>query len=564
MSVTVNGGINFNHVIFKGYVEPVFDPLDLFALGQLGAWYDPTDLSVMFQTNTEATPVTAQGQTVGRINDKTPNAFYASQATAANRPLLDNYSNVTGQSAANINRLKYDLNNDTLLWSGPTGTYWVAYANITGVQIYQCLLSNNKQLPVIEFSQMIIRDTAFTGPETIELTNYLEQYRTGLSSPTYLLELSTSNFVSYQPVSTGSATAYWQYGVDAPVYVPNSGLVGGIIPRSAYQFTCDPVTQLSGFSCEVCWLAGSIPDFTGQTALTVFNCSNNKLQGGIRLPDNVNLSEFNCQSNLLTGSIPDLSTYTALTVFRCGSNNLTGSIPDLSANTALTVFDCGRNYNADGRAITGTIPSLSANTALIEFVCSDNRITGPMPDFSNNINLEIILINTNLLSGSMTSLSANIALREFSANGNNFTGPIPSLSNNTNLEIFELSGNVSGNIPALSNNSNLITFSLNSTPLITGNVPDLTNNVNLEQFICLYGQLTGWTGGTVSDTITLMNLTGNNLTQSAVNALLAAFVAAGGTGGLIGLADGTNAAPSGQGITDKATLQSRGWTVTTN
>jgi len=40
-------------------------------------------------------------------------------------------------------------------------------------------------------------------------------------------------------------------------------------------------------------------------------------------------------------------------------------------------------------------------------------------------------------------------------------------------------------------------------------------------------------------------------------------VAAGASGGTLNLA-GTNAAPTGQGITDKATLNSRGWTVTTN
>ena len=42
----------------------------LFAAGEVGAWYDPSDLSTMFQDSNGMTPVTADGQTVGLILDK--------------------------------------------------------------------------------------------------------------------------------------------------------------------------------------------------------------------------------------------------------------------------------------------------------------------------------------------------------------------------------------------------------------------------------------------------------------------------------------------------------------
>lgn len=42
----------------------------LFAQGQAGAWYDPTDLSTLFQDSTGTTPVTATGQPVGLMIDK--------------------------------------------------------------------------------------------------------------------------------------------------------------------------------------------------------------------------------------------------------------------------------------------------------------------------------------------------------------------------------------------------------------------------------------------------------------------------------------------------------------
>ena len=66
---------------------PPFSPIDLFQNNEQGAWYDPSDLSTMFQDSAGATPVTADGQPVGLILDKSGNGNHASQATAAARPL---------------------------------------------------------------------------------------------------------------------------------------------------------------------------------------------------------------------------------------------------------------------------------------------------------------------------------------------------------------------------------------------------------------------------------------------------------------------------------------------
>ena len=64
-----------------------FSPLSLFASGEQGAWYDPSDLSTMFQDSAGTTPVTTDGQSVGKILDKSGHGNHASQATAAARPL---------------------------------------------------------------------------------------------------------------------------------------------------------------------------------------------------------------------------------------------------------------------------------------------------------------------------------------------------------------------------------------------------------------------------------------------------------------------------------------------
>ena len=62
-------------------------PASLFAGGTDGAWYDPSDLSTLFQDSAGTTPVTASGQPVGKMLDKSGNGNHATQATAAARPI---------------------------------------------------------------------------------------------------------------------------------------------------------------------------------------------------------------------------------------------------------------------------------------------------------------------------------------------------------------------------------------------------------------------------------------------------------------------------------------------
>ena len=88
-----NPGVNPSRLSAKGrifgyfYDNATFSPLSLFAASEVGVWYDPSDLSTMFQDAAGTTPVTADGQPVGKILDKSGRGNHASQATAAKRPL---------------------------------------------------------------------------------------------------------------------------------------------------------------------------------------------------------------------------------------------------------------------------------------------------------------------------------------------------------------------------------------------------------------------------------------------------------------------------------------------
>lgn len=64
-----------------------FNPLDLFANGEQGAWYYPSDLTTLYQDSAGTTPVTADGDPVGLMLDKSGNGNHASQSVSASRPI---------------------------------------------------------------------------------------------------------------------------------------------------------------------------------------------------------------------------------------------------------------------------------------------------------------------------------------------------------------------------------------------------------------------------------------------------------------------------------------------
>jgi hypothetical protein len=65
-----------------------FSPAALFAAGEQGVWYDPSDMTTLFQDSAGTTPVTAVEQPVGRMLDKSGRGNHATQATPSARPVL--------------------------------------------------------------------------------------------------------------------------------------------------------------------------------------------------------------------------------------------------------------------------------------------------------------------------------------------------------------------------------------------------------------------------------------------------------------------------------------------
>lgn len=228
-----------------------------------------------------------------------------------------------------------------------------------------------------------------------------------------------------------------------------------------------------------------------------------------------------------------------VTAINCGTSSpkLSGTI-DLSAFPNLQEFKCVANNIS---AVTG----YENNSNITYFEVFDNQITGVLPQISAFPDITFYRFGKNLLTGTIPNLSANQALIDFRVHENNLTGSIPSLSANVNLVNF-----------------------FAQTCSLSGNIPNLSNNVKLASFWVLSQQgptkLTGFAGGSVSNTLGNFQAQNNQLNRSSVDAILAAFVAANRTTGTRVLnLGGTNASPTG-GINnpDKLILEGRGWLVT--
>lgn len=148
-------------------------------------------------------------------------------------------------------------------------------------------------------------------------------------------------------------------------------------------------------------------------------------------------------------------------------------------------------------------------------------------------------------------------------NDNRIVGAFPYVP--SNIKYFSvLNSKLTGRIPKFENG--IIYFYAHGISNMIGNIPDSLKNNTLSLMYVLNNSLTGWDGSEVSNTLGDFQAQNNLLTQSAVDAILAAFVAANKTTGtrVLNLGGTGNATPSAQGLADKATLVSRGWTVTTN
>ena len=257
---------------------------------------------------------------------------------------------------------------------------------------------------------------------------------------------------------------------------------------------------------------GGVLNITGFINLTGIVGEYNDISEIILSDANNQLNYINLKGNSLTG---DAKQYmpSNIEVILLPVNDLNEPLTDLSGFTQLRYIDCNLNGN-----MGGTPPLLPTSI----------------------VNCD--LVNTGM-SGNIPSLNSLTSLKRYRVTDNSLTGTIPSVSGNPLLENFQAHHNQ-----------------------LTGNLPDLSNCPNIKIFDVNNNQLTGYDGGLVATSIENIEWQDNLLPASAVNTILSECVATGTSGShrTINVGGTGNAAPTGQGITDKNTLISRSWSVTTN
>jgi hypothetical protein len=338
-------------------------------------------------------------------------------------------------------------------------------------------------------------------------------------------------------VYVGSDISNRLYSVNDLVWPDTTGNLWKVIDNPYNKTISNFNVTYVGGQVDINW--GAVISGNISSATNINHTFSGITRSGISVisKNGASITQINCgtSSPKLSGNI-NLSAFPDLQQFRCNNNDIT-AISGYENNSNLIIFQFQTNQ------ITGSILSLTGLTNLRDFYCFSNQITGPIPSLSGLTNLQ-----------------------DFACYSNQFTGPIPSLSGLSNLRFFRCNDNqITGSIPNLIGLNNLQNFYCYSNQL-SGSIPNLSGLNNLQTFYCFSNQLTGFVSGEVSNTLGNFQAQDNQLRSTSVNDILRVFVVANKTIGTrtLNLGGAGNFSPNGQGITDKATLISRGWTVTTN
>jgi hypothetical protein len=135
-------GINLWRAALSGGAAP-FSPLSLSPY----SWFDPSDLSTLWQDTAGTTPVTADGQSVARIDDKSGNGRHMIQGTAAARPLY--------KTAGGLHWLLFDGVDDEFHAADSTTAYDYVLPQTNEMTVaagYLDLLSSQENGSLIEYS----------------------------------------------------------------------------------------------------------------------------------------------------------------------------------------------------------------------------------------------------------------------------------------------------------------------------------------------------------------------------------------------------------------------------
>lgn len=189
---------------------PAFTPASLFAAGEQGVWYDPSDLTTMFEDSAGTTPVHIPGNgtadsPVGKILDKSGRGNHATQSTSTARPTLSAKYNLFLYSEQFDNSYWYQTGGATLTANqaiAPDGTNTAELMTITAGNVY---VFNNGSQPSTT-ANVIYKMTSYFKQGT---ARYAYPVIAATSSVRYgsLVDLQTGVLVTEKTIGTPSNTS---------------------------------------------------------------------------------------------------------------------------------------------------------------------------------------------------------------------------------------------------------------------------------------------------------------------------------------------------------------------
>ena len=185
------------------------NPLSWFGAGEQGAWYDPSDITTLFQDSAGNTPVTAVEQPVGLMLDKSGRNNHASQSTAGKRPILS--------ARVNLLTKTEDFSNPAWDKVGISSAQYNSVIAPSGTQTASLIIGTNA------VTCYVWETATVTASTTYSFSIYIKQ----ASSSTQAIKIYDSA-VSVQMVST---EVTWTAGV--PTIVNNSGATTLFTPIDA-------------------------------------------------------------------------------------------------------------------------------------------------------------------------------------------------------------------------------------------------------------------------------------------------------------------------------------------
>lgn len=225
----------------------------IFASNEQGFFYDPNDLSTMWQDEAKLLPVTSDGQPVWHILDKSGNNNHAFATSSASRPILRQNA-VTG-----ANYLEFDGNDDFLRTNNIDFTATDKVSLFAGVrklsdagsysivcELSANLLENfgtfNLQAPALSADKGYASDSKGTTYITTKARNYpapnsaVLSFTGNISAPLNRLRVNANNFES--TVSQGLGN-YGNY----PLYIGGRG--GTDLPFNGHLYSLIGIGRLT-------------------------------------------------------------------------------------------------------------------------------------------------------------------------------------------------------------------------------------------------------------------------------------------------------------------------------